>query len=400
LAVAPELMHKQSQLETKETKEAQDIVPAQASQRYGKLDDFTDFMLVTKAFLYDVPINQVHTAKPKIPIQASSQFYLDTYHIAFRKGKFLAQVDKAVSDIYKLFLGYGPDTHIIKGGDEFYFASSTIRDFIHGLQDYDLSNEGIVKKSNAQKMTLKGLASIVAIGYFFGESDLHSDNWGVQENENTLLAYKIDCADALNYEVLSTLITKETIDTLREKCSYSAPLSDNDESDEEPENDESEQTHSFFISPFIISSPEFQAELMLMLQKIAETNFDCIREILIRNISSYESCSDEWIRKKWLSLIAKGPEKLCEETGEKLEKCIEELGQMRARCFKDDTRLKPKGNRDVNFFLALLEARQLNLREALGINPIKTLTLLTSFESVRENLNPARTSYRSYPGYK
>ncbi len=355
---------------------------------YKQLDEFSDFRPITHEKMYNTYyINKVDTAKPKIPT-LPNMHYLDTYHIALRKGEYQAQVDKALNELYKFFLGYGPDSAIIQDGDDFYFASASIRDFMHGFSNFELSSQGIFKyvpsleddmHTSFKKMNLKGLASIVALAYFFGESDIHFKNWGMQENQDILRAYKIDSADALDYALLSTPITVESLQMLLEKSCYS---SINDE--------KTKEEYDFMLSSYVNHSTEFQNELISMLQQIVETPFEKIQGILKSIITTNESCNTKWINEKMKLFITEGPETLSRNNKLSLLEAKEILESMQRTCAQAESLIEQASKRDLNSILELLTKRQLDLNVALlQIKPKMNNSLIAY--SVKPNQNTKDT---------
>jgi hypothetical protein len=326
---------------------------------YRSLEEFTDFVLLEKdtSRVLDFYTNQVFKATEKKASRNDSPYYeKNSYHIALRKSEFEAQVDKALSEINKFLLGYGPEVDIIQKGNDFYVASRTIRDFFHGFSAYSITTEGIFKKSN-HKMRLKGLASMVAIAYFFGQSDIHSGNWGAQENGDEILCYKIDDVEALDPKILSTPITNQTINELCAHGQFSTKMS----------NDAEPKKYFFSVSKEICLTPEFREEFFMMMQKIANCDFNIIAKILQDNITTNKSFVAQWWMDKILSAREKGAEKISKETGVSLEECRKTLEVFNQNFESPESQaaLKDSVKQGAHYFIQLLKPRQLCLRSIL-----------------------------------
>lgn len=333
-----------------------------AKSPYRAWDEFIDFALLEEntTRLLDFYLNKVFKAKEKKVSRAYNADYEEnSYHIAFRKSEFEAQVDRALSKIYRHFLGYGPEVDIIKKGQDFYVASRTIRGF-HNVSVYDITPEGVFKKNNKNQMRLKGLASILAIAYFFGEPDFHSANWGIQENGSELLCYKIDNAYALSDEILSVPITNEAIKLLIEDGYFFRKLS----KDADPEK------MSVLIGSNLLGSSEFRKEFFDMLEKIASCDFNIIAKIIKDNITTDKSFVAKWYMEKISSARNKGADKISEETGMSVEECEKKLRMLDEGAGSGDpkTELDTQAMWNANSFIKLLESRQLHLRFVLMIN--------------------------------
>ena len=353
-----------AELEEKEKKDGMDTQPI--ASRYRQLNEFTDYTPLDSATqkVLGIYMNKVGKAKEKIPSRPSHPSYEDTYHIALRKGEFHAEVDKTLSEIHRFFLGYGPTIDIIQDGEEFYVASRTIRHLVHNFSGYQIKHDGIYKDTpnpdtDSIKCSLKGLASYVALAYFFGQSDVHGGNWGTQEIEdNCLLAYKIDDADALDIGILSETVTEEGIYSILE--------------------DNKNTEYGFSLPEELSRLSSFRLEFIEMFKKVAETDFSKISEILNRNITTNEAYSARWLITKCSPLIAKGAKKVSEETGEPLDDCVQFLKDFEIDLEQVDETLEQREKHDVHFITNLLKKRHSDLQFIFKIAPPPSPTLLTS----------------------
>lgn len=170
--------------------------------------DVKNAKMINKGFFKispEVKITCKETIKAKSFIKLnmmdeSSQFEEgNEYYISHRKGNFNTQVDYAMSKIYRIFLDYQPDNHIVRDdiSGEVYNASRAVKNLT--------SLHPIMKGKPIQ-----GLATILCLSYFFGDSDLKG-NYGFQikpsnNNEYNITAYKYDNEYFLDEELLSVEI--------------------------------------------------------------------------------------------------------------------------------------------------------------------------------------------------
>lgn len=363
MAVTAESLTSIHRSETKEHRET-----------YRKLNDFENYTPLESCTetMLGVLLNKVGIAKEKIKSQPTDLNYEDTYHIALRHGEFHAQVDKALSEIHRFFIGYGPTVYIIQDGKDFYVASRTIRNLQHysnlkqdstGVLSY--IDDDVTKLYNA-----KNLAGFVALAYFFGQSDIHSRNWGIQQQPNGLFAYKIDDADALDKDILSEIITKEAISSL---------------TDHNNEND-----YSFSLPQALLTSPVFQKELSEMFKKIASTDFSQIKAILKENITTHSATTLLWMQEKFLPILSNKTtilEKVKEISAEGFNTLQNTLQEMEDN-FNDKALFQQAASYDVDFIINLLVERQMALKT---IFLTQAYTLAAS-EAVLSETKPALTS--------
>lgn len=114
------------------------------------------------------------------------------FFISLRKGVFRAQVDHAMSKVYKLFLPHLPDTLLVKddeGND--YVASRAIKN-LQGVKD---------EITNIQSQ-IYGFGTILCLDYIFGDADLY-ENYGFQKHNERYVAFKYDNEYFFDEEMLS-----------------------------------------------------------------------------------------------------------------------------------------------------------------------------------------------------
>jgi hypothetical protein len=86
-----------------------------SSKEYRLRDEFIDYTLVILSGIptSDMPFflnNKVERAIEKKQSRPSHPHFEDReYHVALRHGEYAAQVDKAMSALFRFFLGYGPE---------------------------------------------------------------------------------------------------------------------------------------------------------------------------------------------------------------------------------------------------------------------------------------------------
>lgn len=323
----------QSTIDLKLTHETTRVNPVPGSSKstdekkkiYRNFGEFYDCISLDSAcsFSFGIRLNEVRIAKEKRATRSVDPAYSDTYHIAFRHGEFHAQIDKAFSELHKFFLGYGPDIDIIQDGNDFYTASRTIHNLVHDFKGFTIAPDGKISKQieGGKKtiyFTLKYLASFVAIAYFFGQSDIHSGNWGVQENGEELRVYKIDDPNALDIEMLSTPLSTSLM------VSLGFPFEDLKEQTDSKQSAETDSVFHFSLSSFL-KTREFKDELKSMFIKIAQTQFQSIKEILQKHITADPAEAALWDIHIFKPLFNKNPKQLSDDTGKNIEECIEFL---------------------------------------------------------------------------
>ncbi|MBS0286668.1 MAG: hypothetical protein JSR17_05190 [Proteobacteria bacterium] len=115
--------------------------------------------------------------------------------LSLRHGEFSAQLDKACSDIYRLFVPSTPQTWIVKSGNDFYLASTTIENLTNYVDIPDQTDD----------FTPLYLGANSVLSHFLGETDIHEGNMLLSsEDDTTFVAHKIDNAEALDPDALQS----------------------------------------------------------------------------------------------------------------------------------------------------------------------------------------------------
>src|SRR5260221_1005060 len=115
--------------------------------------------------------------------QPDSAYKDNQWHLIMRRGLYRAQVDKAISEIDRYFMGYGTDTDIVQDNNDYYLARRDLTHFKRGIDalrhepdgtytvnGYTLHADGTLTKNGITK-TFKGLASLAYLNGFFANAD-------------------------------------------------------------------------------------------------------------------------------------------------------------------------------------------------------------------------------------
>ncbi len=246
-----------------------------ASQGY---DTFNQYTLIEK-HIDAYPANHVLEAQQKSTGKAC--------FLSLRHGEFSAQLDKACSDIYRLFVPSTPQTWIVKCGNDFYLASSTIEN----LTDY----VDIPQKTN--DFTPRYLGANSVLSHFLGEPDIHEGNMLLStEDDTTFVAHKIDNAEALDPQALqSARLTSKNDDSDEDNLFEEEPDFKVDELYLAPyvpkANPESFNIDDIFFNywkypPAVVHHYQYQQEQKDTLSAIAATPFSEIATILRHTVTA------------------------------------------------------------------------------------------------------------------
>lgn len=233
----------------------------------------SDYVNLTPTSTSSPAILRTHYfAKQKVNDRAHDPLYKNNqWKLVQRRGIFLAQVDKAMSEMYRTFLGYSTDVDIVEENGDIFIARRTFKKFKKAFNphrkemnyirkdgnqflvgDLVLQDDGRLLKDNQQKRLI-GLASIAVLTDFFAESDAEDFNFGFQVSDDEVKAVFYDCEHALSFDFQGNVGIEKA---LRER-------------------------HG---SEFV-NMPWYQHEKQQMLKKIAETDFAVIETILRKNIT-------------------------------------------------------------------------------------------------------------------
>jgi hypothetical protein len=235
-----------------------------------------------------------YLAQEKIKSRVDDPMYSDQWYILMREGKMGAQIEKAVSILYKYFFGYSTDINIIREEKDYYVASRGIKNFTTWTAS--ICNNLIVTQPDGTlffvqdntKYPIVGLGALCALTTFFRESDSNTENFGIQIIDNIARAFKIDNEKALNF-------FNEDEDHSEKENSENENIEDENRSEKENIEDEIRSDSTRFLKQDITKSGWFQKEKQDMLNKIAQTDFSIIENILRENITSTKIESTSWL---------------------------------------------------------------------------------------------------------
>ena len=256
---------------------------------------FADFIEIEKLAGSETHV----TAKEKVKSQPDDPCYENKWYLLLRQGLYRAQVEKAMSEIYHYFLGYGTDIEILKNSDNYFNASRGIANYtpwhecVFKLQ---IKTDGslVLTEKDAKKETnfpVFNLGTLCALTDFFNDNDPAPGNFGLQfvDEMQAYRAFKIDSEKSLP--------VPEDENEQSENSASSDSESSDDECLSEKESIESEikQDSILFLKKDITEAACFKNEKEAMLNQIASTDFFIIEQILRKNITSTRIESSMWI---------------------------------------------------------------------------------------------------------
>lgn len=250
-------------------------------------------------------------AKQVINDRTANPLYKNNqWKLVMRRGIYLAQVDKAMSEMYQYFLGYSTDEDLVEEKGDYFVARRKFRHFekasnegkyliqLNGstfkIKDFTLLDDGRLIKGNQVKR-LKGLAGIAVLTRFFYETDAEDFNYGFQESDEDIKAIFYDCEHALSF----TAVPNQT----------------------DIENDLIEK-----FGNKLVSMSWYQQEKKEMLEKIATTDFAIIESIIRKNITGSQLDEARWMFNKILNDPTVWPDYDRNEARKKLEE-IKQLNE-------------------------------------------------------------------------
>ncbi|CDZ76834.1 hypothetical protein BN59_01110 [Legionella massiliensis] len=238
--------------------------------------NFSDFKNIELKFgNIDEGLNYGYTATANFSSIENSLFD-DEFFLLFRRSEYAAQVELACAKIFKQLMGYGLEMELVQEGEQFFIASRKIRNFTEGCED--------VKDQSPS--TIQGLISVFIIWYFIGQTDTHSGNFGLANSAGIRLAFGLDMAEALDFEMLSqplTLLALKQIPYIVEEH-YHGVCEDT-------------------LPPSFVTSEPFQQEKLAITKKIAETPFEIFETIIRETITSNFSIHQRIMLEKTLQSI-------------------------------------------------------------------------------------------------
>lgn len=279
----------------------------------------------------DPSIMRVHYwAKLKINDRSHDALYKNnTWKLVMRRGLYLAQVDKAMSEMYQYFLGYSTDVDLVSEGSDYYIARRAFKHFSnlnitkknnqYYIDDYLILDDGTLTSVTSVKH-FSGLAKVAALTDFFGETDAELFNCGLQKTDTEFRVVQYDNEHALGYSDDDYLNRPDIEKTLQGE-----------------------------LGGDFIKMTWYQKEKQQMLEKIATTDFAIIEGILRKNITVSSLEEARWTLKKILS----DPTVLPEFDRKEVKQNLDELNLM------DDKEYM------VDKVIEIIKAKQVALRESL-----------------------------------
>lgn len=249
--------------------------PKPVTHRYDSYDKYTIVECIIDAY----PANHVLTATEKST--GKSCF------LSLRHGEYSAQLDKAVSDIYRKYVSSTPETWIVRKGDDFYVASNTI---INLTEYVDIPEQAV----NFKPLHL-GANSVLS--HYLGETDIHEGNMLLStEDEFTFVGHKIDNADSLDDVALqSARLVSKNEDSDEDSAFEEEPEFSVDElfleayvpKPEQESFDASDVFYNYWGFPkAVVNHFHYQQEQQATLKAIAATPFAEIAGILRSTVTA------------------------------------------------------------------------------------------------------------------
>ena len=197
--------------------------------------------------------------------------------LIMRRGLFKAEVDTAMSQLFRYFMPYSTDVDYVEEQGDYFIGRRKFQDF-HDfddvvkkegshlrIKDYELQDDGTLIKGKTFK-TFTGLASVVVLAEFFADNDAKYYNFAIQENDTELRLIDFDLEDAFNF-------------------------------------DDSPDIEKALVSEFgkeLIEMSWYQQEKKMMQKKIAETDFAVIENLIRNNVTVTRLESTIWLYEKIL----------------------------------------------------------------------------------------------------
>ncbi len=215
--------------------------------------------------------------------QPDSAYKDNQWHLIMRHGLYRAQVDKAISEIDRYFMGYGTDVDIVQDNNDYYLARRDLTHFTrwnealryeqdgtYTINGYILHPDGTLTKKGIIKK-FKGLASLAYLNGFFANADANDFNYGVQETDNEIRVIVFDNEASFQF------------------------------------GDENKNAMEDGIDAAIKEMPWYISERKAIIQKLTEdTNFFAIKAIITKNVTGTSLDESRWIlnhrdQATWLS---------------------------------------------------------------------------------------------------
>ncbi|MGQ3888677.1 hypothetical protein ACQUW5_06540 [Legionella sp. CNM-1927-20] len=224
--------------------------------KYKSFKDFKNIQL--KFGSPEQGFNYGYTALPNYPCKDSA-FFDNEFFILYRRSEYAAQVELACARIFQHLMGYGLEMEIVQENNQFFIASRKIKNFSEGC--YGLTAQDFLK--------VKGLISIFIIWYFIAQTDTHSGNYGLAGLDNILLAFGLDMAEALDFEMLQKPLELSAL----KKIPYFVE-------------ENYEGVSELILPKSLVASKAFQDEKFAIIKLIADTSFAVFEAIIRETITS------------------------------------------------------------------------------------------------------------------
>ncbi|WP_131783289.1 hypothetical protein [Legionella gresilensis] len=223
---------------------------------YKSFKDFSDIKL--KFGSPEEGFNYGFTALPNFACKDSA-FFDNEFFILYRRSQYAAQVELACAKIFQQLMGYGLEMEIVQENNQYFIASRKIKNFSEGC--YGLTEQDSLK--------VKGLISIFIIWYFIAQTDTHSGNYGLAALDNKKLAFGLDMAEALDFEMLGESLELSAL----KKIPYLVEKN-------------YEGVSELILPKNLVASRTFQDEKFAMIKLIADTPFTVFEAIIRETITS------------------------------------------------------------------------------------------------------------------
>lgn len=243
---------------------------------------FSDYTGITPTKKSDPSVCRTHfNAVEKINDRTEDPAYkTNQWKLVMRRGVYRAQVDAAMSELYRYFLGYSTDVDYVEEKGDYFIARREFKHFNkfdeifkkenshYFINGYELQDNGLLTKDNQTK-TFSGLAKAVVLADFFADTDAKSYNFGLQENENEIRLINYDLEAAFSF-------------------------------DDDPDQTAVETNVARDLGDAFVNMTWYQREKTEMRKKLAETDFSVIEKILRKHITVSQLESRRWFFEKIL----------------------------------------------------------------------------------------------------
>lgn len=311
-------------------------VPASFANQQPLFKHFSDYTGMSQTASSHPATFQTHyVAKLRVNDRSADPAFEDnTWILAMRRGLYLSEVEKAMSEIYLHFLGYSTDVDLVEEQGDYYVAGRKFKNFTvfdesentpdhlliqkkqgqFFINNYLLTADGNLIAGNTVKQ-FRGLAGLAVLTRFFGVGDANMFNYGLQENNTELRAIQFDNESGFTFDNTDDI-----------------------------ENQLAEKLGSDFIQ-----MPWYQNEKRAMQEKIANTDFAVIEKIIRDNITVSQLDEMRWT----LNKILNDPTVLPDYDRKKAQHQLDNLNKM------DDSKY------GADKIIRLLKVRQQQLRKQL-----------------------------------